>query len=202
MWHNRKKYIINISVNVLFTIIIIASAAVIAFKSPDLLLPSLIRGGENTLKMGATLFTIYAVWISLSRLAEKSGLSGYAARALRPVARRVFATDDEKATQNLAMNLSCNLLGIGGAATPYAVKAIADLEREKNDFAQKLLFVINATSIQILPTTVITLRAAAGSSAPFDIFLPSLIATAFSTFTAAGIFIASYKIKARRRARA
>ena len=188
--------------NAVFTIIIIASAAMIAIRSPDLLLPSLLRGGESALKMAVTLFTIYAVWISLSRLAERSGLSSYAARALRPVARRVFSTSDEKATENLAMNLSCNLLGLGGAATPYAVKAISDLERENNDFAQKLLFVINATSIQILPTTVITLRAAAGSAAPFDIFLPSLIATAFSTLFAAGVFVIYYKVRARRRARA
>lgn len=167
-------------------------------KSPDLLLPSLLRGGESALKMAVTLFTIYAVWIGLSRLAEKSGLSAYAARAMRPVARRVFSTSDDRATENLAMNLSCNLLGLGGAATPYAVKAIADLEREKNEYAQELLFVINATSIQILPTTVITLRAAAGSAAPFDIFLPSLIATAFSTVFAAGVFIIYSKCKARR----
>lgn len=169
-----------------------------ALKSPDSLLPALLRGGESAIKMAMTLFTIYAVWISLSRLAEKSGLSDGAARALRPVVRRVFSTTDAEATENLAMNVSCNLLGLGGAATPYAVKAIASLEREGNDFAQKLLFVINATSIQILPTTVITLRAAAGSAAPFDIFLPSLIATAFSTAFAAGVFTLYYKLKGRR----
>ena len=92
------------------------------------------------------------------------------------------------------MNLSCNLLGIGGAATPYAVKAIGELEKEKNGYAQKLLFVINATSIQILPTTVIALRASAGSVSPSDIFLPSLICTAVSTLTAVLLFVAGNKI--------
>ena len=91
------------------------------------------------------------------------------------------------------MNLSCNLLGLGGAATPYAVKAIGELEKEKNYFAQKLLFVINATSVQILPTTVIALRASAGSVAAADIFLPSLICTAVSTFTGVLLFIITQK---------
>lgn len=97
------------------------------------------------------------------------------------------------------MNLSCNLLGIGGAATPYAVKAIGELEKTGNDFAQKLLFVINATSIQIIPSTVIALRAGAGSANPADIFLPSLICTALSTLLAAGLFIAIERFKGKKR---
>ena len=92
------------------------------------------------------------------------------------------------------MNISCNLLGLGGAATPYAVKAVEELDKQSNDFAQKLLFVINATSIQILPTTVIALRAGAGSLSPSDIFLPSLICTAISTLTAVGLYLIGRKI--------
>ena len=127
--------------------------------------------------------------MGLSRLAEKSGLSKHAAKALKPLSRRLFKTENEAALENLAMNLSCNLLGIGGAATPYAVKAIGELEKDKNERAQKLLFVINATSVQLIPSTVIALRTSAGSAAAFDIFLPSLICTAFSTAVAVILFL-------------
>ena len=89
-------------------------------------------------------------------------------------------------------NLLSSLLG--GAATPYAVKAVGELEKQKNSFAQKLLFVINATSIQILPTTVIALRASAGSAAASDIFLPSLICTFVSTAAAVLLFLIGNKI--------
>lgn len=132
--------------------------------------------------------------MGLSKLAEKSGLSKYIARGLKPVTKRIFRTDDETANEQLAMNISCNLLGLGGAATPYAVKAVEELDKQSNDFAQKLLFVINATSIQILPTTVIALRAGAGSLSPSDIFLPSLICTAISTLTAVGLYLIGRKI--------
>lgn len=185
--------------NAIFAVIFICSLLAITIIAPEKLLPSLLGGAENSLKMAVTLFCIYAVWMGLSRLAEKSGLSRGAARALKPVARRLFKTNDETAIQSIAMNLSCNLLGIGGAATPYAVKAIGALEKGKNDYAQKLLFVINATSIQILPTTVIALRAGAGSAAAFDIFLPSLICTAFSTVLAATLYILSYKISRKNK---
>ncbi len=167
--------------NVIFSAVFILSLLAMLFIAPDQLLPSLLGGAESSAKMALTLFCIYAVWMGLSRLAEKSGLSKTAAKTLKPLSKKLFKTENEAALENLAMNLSCNLLGIGGAATPYAVKAVNELEKDKNSFAQKLLFVINATSIQILPTTVITLRAGAGSTSAFDIFVPSLICTCIST---------------------
>lgn len=187
--------------NVIFTVIFLASLVVMAFVAPSELLGSLLGGAERSAKTALTLFCIYAVWMGISRVAETSGLSKKAAKALTPLSKKLFRTDEPAAVENLAMNLSCNLLGIGGAATPYAVKAIGELEKTGNDFAQKLLFVINATSIQIIPSTVIALRAGAGSANAADIFLPSLICTALSTLLAAGLFIAfeSFKGKKRRK---
>lgn len=185
--------------NAIFTVIFISSLIALTFVAPGELLPTLLGGAESAAKMALTLFCIYAVWLGLSRLAEKSGFSKNAARALKPLAKKVFKTDNDAACESIAMNMSCNLLGIGGAATPFAVKAIGELEKDKNDYAQKLLFVINATSIQILPTTVIALRASAGSVAAFDIFLPSLICTAISTICGVALFFAFEKLKFKKK---
>lgn len=180
--------------NAIFTVVFLASLITIAIVAPQNMLSALLTGAGNSAKMALTLFGIYAVWMGLSRLAEKSGLSKSMAKGLTPVTKKLFKTQNPAVCENLAMNLSCNLLGIGGAATPYAVKAIAGLEKEKNEYAQKLLFVINATSIQLLPATVIALRTSAGSASAFDIFLPSLICTVFSTVCAVAIYIAGRKI--------
>lgn len=179
--------------NAVFTAVFFASLIAVSIIAPDKLLSSLLNGAERSAGMALTLFCIYAVWMGLSRLAEKSGMSAGAAKLLKPLSKKLFATDNEAACGNIAMNLSCNLLGLGGAATPYAVKAIGELEKDGNTFAQKLLFIINATSVQIAPTTVIALRAAAGSAAAADIFLPSLICTTFSTVFAAAVFFAGSK---------
>lgn len=87
------------------------------------------------------------------------------------------------------MNVSANMLGIGNAATPMGIKAMQALDdgSGKANFAMIMLIVINATSIQLLPTTVIGLRATAGSSSPADIILPTILAT-FAT-TILGIFL-------------
>ena len=120
----------------------------------------------------------------------------------RSLCSKLFKTKNKEALKDVTMNISCNLLGIGGAATPYGVKAVEAFEGDGNHFAQNLLFIINATSIQLIPTTVIALRAAAGSAAAYDITLPSLIATFVSTFTGAAAYIIIDKIRAKTKRRA
>lgn len=188
--------------NAIFTAVFLLSVIVITVVAPDKLLSTLLGGGQKAATTALTLFCIYAVWMGLSRLAEKSGFSRLAAKGLKPLSRRIFKTKNDAALENVAMNLSCNLLGIGGAATPYAVKAIGELEKDGNDFAQKLLFVINATSVQLIPSTVIALRTSAGSGAAFDIFLPSLICTFISTAVAVLIFLGLNKLSKKRKKKA
>ncbi len=184
--------------NVIFTAIFLLSTICMLVCAPADFLPALLSGGTNAAKCALTLFTVYAVWMGLSAVAEDCRLTHKAAKLLSPLCRKVFRTDDDEAVKCLSMNISCNLIGIGGAATPYGIKAVEALEKKKNYFAQDLLFIINATSIQIIPTTVITLRAAAGSTAPHDIVLPSLIATIVSTSVAVVIFLIVDKLSKRR----
>ncbi|MDE7300701.1 MAG: nucleoside recognition protein [Clostridia bacterium] len=187
--------------NVIFTAVFLLSAICMLICAPEDFLPALLDGGTNALKCAVTLFTVYAVWMGLSAVAEDSKLTQKAARLLSPVCRKAFKTDDPEAVKCLSMNISCNLLGIGGAATPYGVRAIEALEKKKNYFAQNLLFIINATSIQIIPTTVIALRAAAGSASAHDIVIPSLIATIVSTSVAVTIFVLIEKLSKARKNR-
>lgn len=187
--------------NAIFTAILLISAIILCITAPGDFLPALLDGGLNGAKCCLTLFCIYAVWMGLSAVAEDCGITKKAARLLAPACTKFFRTDDSQAVEDIAMNISCNLIGIGGAATPFAVKAIERLEQSGNTFAQNLLFIVNATSIQLIPTTVITLRAAAGSAAAYDIVLPSLLATAISTGSAVAIFFAVNKIKGNKRAK-
>lgn len=187
--------------NAIFTVIILISAAILCINSPTDFLPAMLDGGMNAAKTCLTLFCVYAVWMGLSAVAEDCGITKKAARLLSPACTKFFRTDDSRAVEDIAMNISCNLLGIGGAATPYAVKAVNRLEERGNVFAQNLLFIINSTSIQLIPTTVIALRAAAGSAAAYDIFLPSLIATFVSTGSAVIIYFIIDKLSAKKRAK-
>jgi spore maturation protein A len=133
--------------------------------------------------------------MGICAVAEDCGVTEKLANFLMPFTQKVFKTKDKQTNKFLATNLTCNFLGFGGAATPYAVKAIDRLDKEGNSYAPRLLFVINATSIQLIPATVISLRAAAGSVAPNDIMLPSFLASLLSTSLAVVIFLLCQKFK-------
>ena len=76
------------------------------------------------------------------------------------------------------------MLGLGNAATPMGIEASRRLaEKGRATDALCLFLVINASSVQLLPTTVIALRAAAGSRQPGIIAWPAFLATALSTAT-------------------
>ena len=183
--------------NVIFTVIFILSAIILCFTAPAEFLPALLGGGQRAITTAVTLFCVYAVWMGLSAVAEDCRLTQKGAKLLAPLCGKLFKTEDQTVIKDISMNLSCNLLGIGGAATPYGVKAVEGLEREDNRYAQNLLFIINATSIQLIPATVIALRASAGSLSAADITLPSLLATAVSTFVGAGLYILIESVKGR-----
>ncbi len=180
--------------NVIFTIITVCSALILLLKSPNEFLSAMLDGGKGAIDVATSLFAVYAVWLSFSKICEKTQINRGLAKAIKPVCVKIFKTDDEKTTQYLAMNLTCNLLGVGGAATPYGVKACENLTKQNNVYAQKLLFVLNATSLQILPTTVIAIRASANSLNPADIFLPTLLSTATCTLLSVALFLGVNKL--------
>lgn len=179
--------------NGVFTAIFIISAVLLCFAAPEKFLTALMDGARTAAAVCLTLFCVYAVWMGLAAVAEECGITRGAAKLLRPACRKIFKTDSDAACEAAAMNLACDLLG-AGASTPFAVKAIGEWEKEKNGYAQKLLFVINAAGFQIVPSTVIALRAGAGSTAAADIFLPSLICSAISLVLSVTAFAVSERI--------
>lgn len=179
--------------NGVFTAIFIISAVLLCFAAPEKFLTAMMDGARTAAAVCLTLFCVYAVWMGLAAVAEECGITRGAAKLLRPACRKIFKTDSDAACEAAAMNLACDLLG-AGASTPFAVKAIGEWQKEQNGYAQKLLFVINAAGFQIVPSTVIALRAGAGSAAAADIFLPSLICSAISLVLSVTAFVVSERI--------
>lgn len=121
----------------------------------------------------------------LIRILERAGVVRFLVRMLNRPLRWLFGNSVSlEAMQAIAMNLSANMLGVGNAATPMGLKAARLLNpegMEKANAALCLLLVVNATSVQLFPASVIALRAAAGSAAPEAIVWPMLAASGAST---------------------
>jgi spore maturation protein A len=120
--------------------------------------------------------------VKVFQLMENSGLSKKFARLFKPVNKFLFGNVPEKAGDFMALNVSANLLGMSGATTPMGIKSIQELEKHPNtNYAITMFFVINATSIQLIPSSVMALRTSLGSTSPADIILPTILATLLST---------------------
>ena len=175
----RREGEIEYSMNVAFAALTLLSLVMMTFAAPADMLPSMISGVSGAIVLILKLTAVYAVWLSVLKMAEATGLDRKLSRALRPVIRRLFKGESEKSYDYISVNLASNMLGMGGATTPAAINAMASMCREEGKATDNMLMllVINATSIQIVPATVIALRAAAGSANAASVFLPTLIAT-------------------------
>ncbi len=165
----------------IFSIIMIFSLLLIIIFEPSILLTTFSSAVEKSAKLCLTLLCIYVVWCGFSALIEKSNLTTKLSKLFKPIIRLLFGKVSPETQNLLSMNLSCNLLGLNGLATPYAIDAFKNLEEENNENAKTMLFVISATSIQLLPTSVMQLMTQNGATNTSYIILPSLIATAIST---------------------
>jgi spore maturation protein A len=142
------------------------------------------KGAADAVTLAIGLIGVMALWLGLLKIAEKAGLVEKLARAARPIFRPLFPSVPEghPAISAMLLNIAANMLGLGNAATPFGIKAMEELEKLNPNpgtatNAQALFVAINTASLQLVPTTVIALRASAHSSDPAGILLPTLLST-------------------------
>jgi spore maturation protein SpmB len=126
---------------------------------------------------------------------QEGGLLLTLARGLRPLMTRLFpdVPPDHPAMSAMIMNIAANMLGLGNAATPFGIKAMVELNRLNPvpgvaTNAMVLFLAINTSNVALAPLGVIALRASAASENAAGIWIPTLLATTFST--ACGILAA------------
>ncbi len=146
-------------------------------------------GGSITLALG--LVGVMTLFLGLMKVAEAGGMLSILARLIRPLMTRLFpdVPPDHPAMGAMILNLAANALGLGNAATPFGIRAMQELEllnpRPGTATDPMVLFLaINTSSVTLLPTGVIALRAAAGSVDPAGILPTTLFATLCSTAAA------------------
>lgn len=168
--------------NIIFGLCLLISSIIMLFLNPEGILSSMLVGGEKALQLTLKMVVVYAVWMGLFELLEKTGISNKLAKLLKPINKFLFGPLPDKANDFMSMNISANILGMSGATTPMGIKSIQELEKHQNtEYAITMFFVINATSVQIIPSSVLALRASLGSISPSNIILPTILATLLST---------------------
>ena len=140
------------------------------------------------------LIGLMAFWLGIMKIGEKGGMIRLFAKAVSPLFQKLFPEipKNHPAYGSILMNFSANMLGLDNAATPLGLKAMKELqdlnpEKETASNAQIMFLVLNASSLTLLPVTIMAYRKESGALDPSDVFIPILLATFFSTL--AGLVI-------------
>src|ERR1041384_766585 len=157
---------------------------------PDVLkdvVSSLFDSSKTAFEISIGLTGVMSLWLGLMKIAEKGGVTEFIAWAVGPLFRRLFPgiPAGHPASGAIVMNRSANMLGLDNAATPLGLKAMKELQslnpepdRASNDMV--LFMVMNASSVTLVPISILTFRAQLGAANPADVFVPILIATFIS----------------------
>ena len=146
-----------------------------------------LTGARAGVELSVSLAGTLCLWSGLAQVMERAGLTDGLSRLLRPLLRLLFPHTGPAALAPISANLSANLLGLGNAATPPGIQAIARMKaasghgRATDDMCT--LIVVNTASIQLIPATVAALRLSAGAGHPFDI-LPAVWLTSLCSVCA------------------
>lgn len=171
------------------------SLAILCFTAPEKAVSSLTGSAATSLEISLKLAGVYCLWLGVINVLKQSGAVDALSKKMQPLIKKLFKTQKDETTQNISINVSANLLGVGNAATPPALKAIKQMDDGSGKISRgaAMLFVINSCGLQLIPTTMIGIRAELGSVAPSDIILPCILTSVLTT--AAGIFLVCLAFK-------
>ncbi len=189
--------------NVVFLLIVLSAFLVAAWKqlagysgdvSPmDALSRAMVDSATGSVELALGLVGVMTLFLGLMKVAEAGGMLTILARLIRPLMVRLFpdVPAEHPAMGAMILNISANALGLGNAATPFGIRAMQELNKLNRvpgtaSDSMVLFLAINTSSVTLLPTGVIALRASAGSMDPAGILPTTLFATACSTVAAIG----------------
>lgn len=177
----------------IWTILMLSSAAIALLTGrTDEAAASLLDSGHQAVTLLMTLLGTMTLWSGLMEILADSGDVARLGRIFRRGLRRLFpGLRDDAAWDAVSMNLSANLLGLGNAATPAGIEAAKRLSTlgEPGMRALAMLLALDNASLQLIPTTVITLRQAAGAVNAADIWGPTLLVSGASSVIAAALMM-------------
>lgn len=140
---------------------------------------AVLDGAADAVRLTVSLIGIMCLWCGIMQVLSDAGIISKLSRLMSPLLRVFFPTAYRtgNGAEEITANISANLLGIGNAATPLALRAMERMQQSNTDRTSAsadmiTLTVLNTASVSIMPSTVIALRRAAGAAEPFSVVVP------------------------------
>ena len=155
---------------------------------------------ESAVELSITFLGTISLWNGIMEIAKNTSLINKLTNILKPFIKRLFPElkHNEKANQEISINIIANILGLGNAATPLGIKAMKTMQEDnkKNDElsnSMMMFILLNTASLQLIPTNVIAIRTSLGSSNPTSIIIPVWISSIVAAIV--GVLFVKFWIK-------
>lgn len=146
---------------------------------------------NQTIELCLTMFGTLCLWNGIMKIATETSLIEKLTKFLKPLINFLFPgiKNNQKISKEISMNMVANILGLGNASTPLGLKAMDSMQKENKDKTKlsdsmAMFILVNTASLQIIPTTVISIRSSLGSENPNKIIFAVWIATVVAFITA------------------
>ena len=146
---------------------------------------------NQTVELCLTMFGTLCLWNGIMKIATETSLIEKLTKFLKPLISFIFPKikNDKKISKEISMNMVANILGLGNASTPLGLKAMDSMQKVNNDKSKlsdsmAMFILVNTASLQIIPTTVISIRSSLGSENPTKIIFAVWVATVVAFVTA------------------
>lgn len=140
---------------------------------------SIFTSAAGAVELSITFFSTICLWTGIMKIAQQTNFVTKLTKLLRPIINFLFpdCKNNEKAKEEISMNMIANILGLGNAATPLGLKAMKTLQKDNFQkdtvsHSMAMFIVINTASMQLIPTTVIAIRTSFNSNNPTQIIFP------------------------------
>lgn len=171
----------------------------------DQVTQSLVESAKDAVTLGITMLGIMSFWCGILEVGRRAGLIDWLTGKMGPMLDFLFPEleKDHPARKPIAVNMAANMLGVGMAATPAGLEAMQELARGKEEAgggivatdAMCTFLILNISSLQLIPVTMVAYRSQFGSADPSAVLGPALIATSCSTLAAVIFCRLVYRVK-------
>lgn len=169
---------------------LICISIIVAFLTgnPGIITSEVMNQGKIAIENMLSLIGMMCFWNGIFNIFSQTSAIEKFSKLVEKFTKHLFKKDEinEQAMKYMSLNIATNILGVGNASTANGIKAIMELQKindnDKPNDTMTMFVVLNSASLQLIPTSMITLRAMYGSVAPASILVPVWIVTACALF--------------------
>lgn len=155
--------------------------------NPNIVITSISNSSKGAIENIFVLASMLVFWSGIFNILSNTEILSKISKKIYNLFSFLFKKEEVsiKAKEYISLNIASNLMGVGNAATINSIKGIEELQKSNNsknklNKSMATFIILNTSSLQIIPTSMISLRALYNSEQPSRIIVPVLVVSILS----------------------